>query len=109
MVDTILFWLALNIDVFKVLLCIVVFGFYVCLSLYLRSGTFFFFGLAMCVLGYFIIPSTKQAFMIYGFHKVNERQLIDKSLDAAGKLLDNYLDDSNKEKESNNENKGKKE
>ncbi|MBP7433074.1 hypothetical protein KA996_05970 [bacterium] len=47
--------------------------------------------------------------MIYGFHKVNERQLIDKSLDAAGKLLDNYLDDSNKEKESNNENKGKKE
>ncbi|HPY15820.1 MAG TPA: hypothetical protein PLI61_13070 [bacterium] len=27
MVDTILFWLALNIDVFKVLLCIVVFGF----------------------------------------------------------------------------------
>lgn len=91
MKDTILFWLALNIDVFKVLLCVVVFGFYVCLSLYLRSGTFFFFGLAMCVLGYFIIPSTKQAFMIYGFHKVNEHHLIDKTFDAAEKMLDSYL------------------
>ena len=109
MKETILFWLALNIDVFKVVLFIVVFGCYVCLSLYLRSGTLFFLGLCMCVFGYFIIPSTKQAFMIYGFHKVNERQLIDKSLDAAEKLLDNYLDDSKEEKESNNKDIGEKE